>query len=188
MDIHSWSRARPNSGPAFGTGFRGAVRPESATETQSRCTWSALPVANWALAHDTRGLAIHSVENAEGVRILGAAGPSWVRRAAFRCCRRLMVRVHYSTSPELACNGSIRRRQPANATHFSLRSRRRFTRAVGFHCRIRHQCGSHTTQISACLRALRAVMGAEMASNRFRMPQAIPSYPNRTGGGRFKDS
>jgi len=129
------------------------------------------------LVLDTRGLAIHSVENAASHElcapdpILGAPlrvqllpGATWVR-------------VHYSTSPQASGLQWLDPLQTAGKLHPFL-----YTQSQAIHARSwipLQDTPAVRVTFDATIRVpngLRAVMGAEMSGNRFRMPQPVPSY------------
>lgn len=126
---------------------------------------------------DTRGLTIHSVENADSfelgpvdpilgapLRIIPASGAKWVR-------------VHYSTSPSASGLQWLDAPQTAGKQHPFL-----YTQSQAIHARswipLQDSPGVRVT-FTAKIHTpagLRAVMGADGHDGEFRMEQPIPSY------------
>ncbi|HEX3748260.1 MAG TPA: M1 family metallopeptidase [Bryobacteraceae bacterium] len=174
MDIHSWSR--PNLIRVRHLELDLDVRFDRRV-LQGTATLHLERVSGDELVLDTRGLEIHAVDNAAGYAlgtadaILGAPlriavlpGETWVR-------------VHYSTSPLASGLQWLDAAQTAGKAHPFL-----YTQSQAIHARSwipLQDTPSVRVTFDAEIRVpagLRAVMGAEMAGNRFRMPQAIPSY------------
>ncbi|HUD97970.1 MAG TPA: M1 family metallopeptidase [Bryobacteraceae bacterium] len=183
-DIHSWSRPDlirvRHVELDLDVRFDRRVLEGSATLHLHRISGSELVL-------DTRGLAIHSVENAAGHElgepdaILGAPlriqvlpGAQWVR-------------VHYSTSPQASGLQWLDAPQTAGKIHPFL-----YTQSQAIHARSWIPL-QDTPRVRVTFEAeirvpagLRAVMGAEqlpsrdlkgaVSGNHFRMEQPIPSY------------
>jgi leukotriene-A4 hydrolase len=174
MDIHSWSR--PDRIRVRHLELDLEVRFDRKV-LQGAVTVYVDRLAGSELALDTRGLAIHSVENAEGFE-LGAADPILGAPLRIQMLPEAQwVRVHYSTSPEASGLQWLDPPQTAGKRHPFL-----FTQSQAIHARSwipLQDTPSVRVTYDADIRVpagLRAVMGAEMAGSHFRMPQAIPSY------------
>ena len=174
MDIHSWSRPDlvrvRHLELDLDVRFDRRILEGSATLHLDRSSGSELVL-------DTRGLQIHSVENAASFElgatdpVLGAPlkiqllpGASWVR-------------VHYATSPQASGLQWLEPPQTAGKLHPFL-----YTQSQAIHARswipLQDTPGVRVTY-EAEIRVpdgLRAVMGAEMSGSHFRMDQPIPSY------------
>jgi len=129
------------------------------------------------LVLDTRGLAIHSVENAEGFElgasdpILGAPLRIWLRDSV------ASVTVHYSTSPSASGLQWLDPPQTAGKQHPYL-----YTQSQAIHARswipLQDTPGVRAT-FTATVHTpdgLSAVMGAGRRNGRFHMDYPIPSY------------
>ena len=134
-------------------------------------------VSGSELVLDTRALAIHAVDNAAGYE-LGAPDP--ILGAPLRIQLlpdQTWVRVHYTTSPQASGLQWLDPPQTAGRIHPFL-----YTQSQAIHARSwipLQDTPSVRVTFEAEIRVpagLRAVMGAEMSGNRFRMPQPIPSY------------
>jgi len=174
MDIHSWSR--PDSIRVRHLELDLDVRFDRRV-LEGSVTLHLDRFAGDELVLDTRGLEIHSVENAAGFE-LGAADP--VLGAPLRI--RLQpdaawVRVHYSTSPQASGLQWLDPPQTAGKLHPFL-----YTQSQAIHARSwipLQDTPSVRVTFEAEIRVpegLRAVMGAEMSGSRFRMEQPVPSY------------
>jgi aminopeptidase N len=131
---------------------------------------------------DTRDLAIHSVDNADGFE-LGAAGPVLGAPLRIRLARpagdsaRDWVRVHYATAPGASGLQWLDPPQTAGKQHPFL-----YTQSQAIHARSwipLQDTPAVRVTYTARIRTpagLRAVMGAEMRDGYFRMDQPIPSY------------
>jgi leukotriene-A4 hydrolase len=174
MDIHSWSRPElirvRHLELDLDVNFDSRVLAGSVTLHLDRISGDELVL-------DTRGLAIRSVDNAAShelgapdpilgapLRIQLAPGTTWVR-------------IHYSTSPQASGLQWLDPPQTAGKLHPFL-----YTQSQAIHARswipLQDTPGARVT-FEATIRVpngLRAVMGAEMPGDRFRMPQPIPSY------------
>ena len=174
MDIHSWSRPDlvrvRHLELDLDVRFDRRVLEGSVTLRLDR-------FAGDELVLDTRGLEIHSIENATGFE-LGAADP--VLGAPLRI--RLQpesawVRVHYSTSPQASGLQWLDPPQTAGKLHPFL-----YTQSQAIHARSwipLQDTPSVRVTFAAEIRVpegLRAVMGAEMSGSHFRMEQPVPSY------------
>jgi aminopeptidase N len=174
MDIHSWSRPDQirvrHLELDLDVCFDRKVLEGTVTLRVERISGNELVL-------DTRGLAIHSVDNAASFElgapdsVLGAPlgiqmspGTDWVR-------------VHYATSPEASGLQWLEPAQTAGKKHPFL-----YTQSQAIHARSwipLQDTPSVRVTFDAEIRVpagLRAVMGAEIAGSHFRMPQPIPSY------------
>jgi leukotriene-A4 hydrolase len=174
MDIHSWSRPDlirvRHIELDLDVHFDRRVLVGAATIHLDRISGSELVL-------DTRGLAIHSVDHAASYQ-LGAVDP--VLGAPLRI--QLLpdakwVRVHYSTSPQASGLQWLDAPQTAGKIHPFL-----YTQSQAIHARSwipLQDTPAVRVTFEAEIRVpagLRAVMGAEMSGNHFRMEQPIPSY------------
>src|ERR1700722_6781816 len=174
MDIHSWSR--PDRIRVRHLELDLDVRFDRRV-VEGAVTLQVDRFSGSELVLDTRGLAIHSVENAAGFEL----GPADSILGAPLCIRMLpdasWVRVHYSTSPEASGLQWLEPPQTAGKLHPFL-----YTQSQAIHARSwipLQDTPSVRVTFDAEIRVpdgLRAVMGAEMSGNRFRMEQPIPSY------------
>jgi leukotriene-A4 hydrolase len=174
MDIHSWShpdliRVR-HLELNLDVRFDRRVLAGSATLHLDRLSGSELVL-------DTRGLEIHSVENAAGYE-LGAADA--VLGAPLRIQllpEASWVRVHYSTSPQASGLQWLDPPQTAGKLHPFL-----YTQSQAIHARSwipLQDTPAVRVTFEAEVRVpagMRAVMGAEMSDSGFRMEQPVPSY------------
>src|SRR6266498_720309 len=101
----------------------------------------------------------------------------WARRSPFNCLRER--RKSTSNTKQVrtprACSGWNRRRPRAKSIlTFSL-NRKRFTRAVGFRCRIRTPKGLRAV-MSAGEASFNDLIGGDQSGYSFNMPQPIPPY------------
>ena len=174
MDIHSWShpeliRVR-HLELDLDVDFHRRVLDGSVTLHLERISGSELVL-------DTRALAIHAVDNAAGFE-LGEPDP--ILGAPLRIQivpDRTWVRVHYTTSPQASGLQWLSPPQTAGKIHPFL-----YTQSQPIHARSwipLQDTPAVRVTFDAQIRVppgLRAVMGAEMSGNRFRMPQPIPSY------------
>jgi aminopeptidase N len=131
---------------------------------------------------DTRDLAIHSVENAEGFE-LGAADPVLGAPLRIRLARPTgdsapdWVRIHYSTAPGASGLQWLDPPQTAGKQRPFL-----YTQSQAIHARSwipLQDTPAVRVTYTARVRTpdgLRAVMGAEMRDGHFQMDQPIPSY------------
>ena len=174
MDIHSWSRPDlirvRHLELNLDVRFDLRVLEGSATLHVDRFSGSELVL-------DTRGLQIHSVENAAAFA-LGAADP--ILGAPLRV--QLLpdaswVRVHYSTSPQASGLQWLDPPQTAGRVHPFL-----YTQSQAIHARSWIPL-QDTPAVRVAFEAeigvpqgLRAVMGAAMSGSHFRMEQPVPSY------------
>jgi len=174
MDIHSWSRPDlirvRHLELNLDVRFDLRVLEGSATLHVDRFSGSELVL-------DTRGLQIHSVENAAAFA-LGAADP--ILGAPLRV--QLLpdaswVRVHYSTSPQASGLQWLDPPQTADRVHPFL-----YTQSQAIHARSWIPL-QDTPAVRVAFEAeigvpqgLRAVMGAAMSGSHFRMEQPVPSY------------
>lgn len=126
---------------------------------------------------DTRGLTIHSVENADAFE-LGAADPVLGAPLRIVPARNAdSVRVHYSTSPAASGLQWLDGPQTAGKQHPFL-----YTQSQAIHARswipLQDTPGVRVT-FTARIHTpagLRAVMGADGRDGQFKMDQAVPSY------------
>jgi aminopeptidase N len=174
MDTHSWSR--PDAIRVrhleldLDVRFDRRVLEGSATLHVERVSGSELVL-------DTRGLAIHSVENAAAFE-LGAADAILGAPLRIRMLPEASwVRVFYSTSPQASGLQWLNPPQTAGKIQPFL-----YTQSQAIHARswipLQDTPGVRVT-FEAEIRVpagLRAVMGAEMSGSHFRMEQPIPSY------------
>ena len=174
MDIHSWSRPDlirvRHIELDLDVRFDLRVLEGSATLHLDR-------VAGRELVVDTRGLAIHQVENAASYE-LGEADP--ILGAPLRIQLppdATWVRVHYSTSPHASGLQWLEPAQTAGKAHPFL-----YTQSQAIHARSwipLQDTPAVRVTFQAEIRVpagLRVVMGAEMSGHRFRMEQPVPSY------------
>ena len=174
MDIHSWSRPDRirvrHIALDLDVRFEQRILEGSATLHLERFSGSELVL-------DTRGLKIHSVDNAAAFE-LGANDP--VLGAPLRI--QLLpdnswVRIHYATSPQASGLQWLDPPQTAGKIHPFL-----YTQSQAIHARSwipLQDTPAVRVTFEADIRVpsgLRAVMGAEMTGNRFRMEQPVPSY------------
>ena len=173
-DIHSWSRPDlirvRHLELDLDVNFDSRTLAGSVTLHLDRVTGDELVL-------DTRGLAIHSVDNAAR-HDLGSTDP--ILGAPLRV--QLLpgatwVRVHYSTSRQASGLQWLDPPQTAGKLHPFL-----YTQSQAIHARswipLQDTPGVRVT-FEATIRVpagLRAVMGAEMSGSHFRMPQPVPSY------------
>jgi aminopeptidase N len=174
MDIHSWSRPDlirvRHLELDLDVRFDRRVLEGSATLHLDRLSGGELVL-------DTRGLEIHSVENAAGFE-LGAADP--VLGAPLKIRLRpdtTRVRVYYSTSPQASGLQWLDPPQTAGKLYPFL-----YTQSQAIHARSwipLQDTPAVRVTFEAEIRVpdgLRAVMGAEMSGGHFRMEQPVPSY------------
>jgi aminopeptidase N len=174
MDIHSWSH--PDSIRVRHLELDLDVRFDRRV-LEGWVTLHLDRLAGGALVLDTRGLEIHSVENAAGFEV-GAADP--VLGAPLEIQLRpdaTWVRVHYSTSPQASGLQWLEPPQTAGKLHPFL-----YTQSQAIHARSwipLQDTPAVRVTFEAEIRVpqgLRAVMGAEMSGSHFRMEQPVPSY------------
>ena len=174
MDIHSWSRPDlirvRHLELNLDVRFDRRVLEGFATLHVERFSGSELVL-------DTRGLKIHSVDNAAAFE-LGAADA--ILGAPLRIQllpEASWVRVHYSTSPQASGLQWLDPPQTAGKIHPFL-----YTQSQAIHARSwipLQDTPAVRVTFEAEIRVpegLRAVMGAEMSGSHFRMEQPIPSY------------
>jgi leukotriene-A4 hydrolase len=174
MDIHSWSRPDlirvRHLELDLDVDFDRRVLEGSATLHLDRLAGSELVL-------DTRGLEIHSVENAAAYE-LGAADP--ILGAPLRIELRpdaSWVRVHYTTSPAASGLQWLDPPQTAGKVHPFL-----YTQSQAIHARSwipLQDTPAVRITFEAGIRVpagLRAVMGAGMSGGHFRMERPAPSY------------
>ena len=174
MDIHSWSRPDlirvRHLELDLDVDFDRRVLEGSATLHLDRLAGSELVL-------DTRGLEIHSVENAASFE-LGAADP--ILGAPLRIELRpdaSWVLVHYTTSPAASGLQWLDPPQTAGKVHPFL-----YTQSQAIHARSwipLQDTPAVRITFEAGIRVpagLRAVMGAGVSGNQFRMERPVPSY------------
>jgi len=180
MDVHSWSR--PAETKVRHLDLDLDVRFETKSlEGSARLLFDR--TTSGELILDTRDLAIHSVENAEGFE-LGEAHPFLGAPLRIRlkpssgAAADDWVRVTYSTAPGASGLQWLDPPQTAGKQHPFL-----YTQSQAIHARSwipLQDTPAVRVTYAARVRTpagLRAVMGAEMQGNGcFRMEQAIPSY------------
>jgi len=138
-------------------------------------------ISGGELVLDTRGLAIHSVDNASSYE-LGAADPVLGTPLRIQLLPEASsvtswVRVHYSTSPSASGLQWLDPEQTAGKLQPFL-----YTQSQAIHARSwipLQDTPAVRVTFEAEIRVptgLRAVMGAEATGDRFRMEQPIPSY------------
>ena len=174
MDIHSWSR--PDLIRVRHLELDLDVRFDRRV-VEGSVTLHVDRVSGSELVLDTRGLDIHSVENAASYA-LDAADP--ILGAPLRIHmlpEASWVRVHYTTSPAASGLQWLAPPQTAGKRHPFL-----YTQSQAIHARswipLQDTPGVRVT-FEAEIRVpagLRAVMGAEISGSHFRMEQPIPSY------------
>jgi len=175
MDIHSFSR--PDQVRVRHIDLDLDVRFDR-RQLEGSATLHLERFASGDLVLDTRGLTIHSVENAEGFE-LGAADAVLGRALTIRTSEGTnSVRVHYTTAPGASGLQWLDPPQTAGKQHPFL-----YTQSQAIHARswipLQDTPGVRVTY-TATIRTppgITAVMGAAMeAPGRFRMDQPIPSY------------
>jgi leukotriene-A4 hydrolase len=174
MDIHSWSR--PDLVRVRHLELDLDVHFDRRV-LQGTCTLHVNRFAGDELVLDTRGLDIHSVENAAGFE-LGAAHPILGAPLTIQMLPEASwVRIIYSTSPHASGLQWLAPPQTAGKIHPFL-----YTQSQAIHARSwipLQDTPAVRATFEAAIRVpagLRAVMGAEMSDGHFRMQQPIPSY------------
>ena len=174
MDIHSWSRPDlirvRRLELNLDVDFSRRVLTGSATLHFDRLSGSELVL-------DTRGLEIHSVENAAGYDLGAADGILGAPLRIQLLPEASWVRIHYTTSPQASGLQWLDPPQTAGKVHPFL-----YTQSQAIHARswipLQDTPAVRVTfdaEISVPA-GLRAVMGAEMGTGHFKMEQPIPSY------------
>jgi leukotriene-A4 hydrolase len=174
MDVHSYSRPQETRvrhvDLDLDVQFADKVLRGVATLHFDRTTSSELIV-------DTRGLDIHSIENSAGFE-LGEAHAVLGAPLTVRLLPGIdSVRIHYSTSPQASGLQWLEPAQTAGKQHPFL-----YTQSQAIHARSwipLQDTPAVRITYTATVRTpngLKAVMGAEMDGDRFKMDQPIPSY------------
>jgi len=174
MDIHSWSR--PDLIRVRHLELDLDVRFDRRV-LEGSVTLHVDRIAGSELVLDTRGLAIHSVENAAGYE-LGPADPILGAPLKIQMLPDTSwVRVYYSTSPQASGLQWLDPPQTAGKVHPFL-----YTQSQAIHARSwipLQDTPAVRVTFEAEIRVpagLRAVMGAAMSGSHFRMDQPVPSY------------
>src|ERR1022692_3080076 len=174
MDIHSWSR--PDRVRVRHLEMDLDVRFDRKI-LEGSVTLHLDRVSGDDLVLDTRALTIQSIENAAGFS-LGAADPNLGAPLTIRLePGASWVRVHYATAPGASGLQWLDPPQTAGKRHPFL-----YTQSQAIHARSwipLQDTPAVRVTFEATIRVpngLRAVMGAEMPGDGFRMPQPIPSY------------
>ena len=174
MDIHSWSH--PDQIRVRHLELDLDVRFERKV-LEGRATVHVERHQGHELVLDTRGLEIHSVDNAAGFEV-GARDPVLGAPLTIQMLPdTTWVRIHYTTSPQASGLQWLDAPQTAGKRHPFL-----YTQSQAIHARSwipLQDTPAVRVTFEANVRVpagMRAVMGAEMTDGHFRMAQPIPSY------------